>query len=110
MSDLSQTFFGISSIWDDSEESRLVKENMDALKKLSVTELTFRKKYDEINSLEDSFINNSYAVKAKIWKPTDINDEQQTIKELEQLNPIVEIVSNESSEYDWLQVRTFCHS
>lgn len=110
MEDFSQTFFGMSSTWNDVVESNLVKENMDELKKLSVTELTFRKKYDEINSVEDSFINNSYAVKAKIWAPKDIDDENQTIKEIEQLQPRVEIVNNEQSEYDWLQIRTFCHS
>ena len=110
MEDLSQTFFGMSSNWDDAKQGKIVKDNMDELKRLTVTELTFRKKYDEINSVENAFINNSYAVKAKIWSPKDIDDEKGTIEEIEQLQPRVRIVSNDQDEYDWLQIRTFCHS
>lgn len=109
MEDFSQTFFGIASKWDDAIEGQIVKDNMDELKSLSVTELTFRKKYDEIQDSKD-LIPDSDFVKAKIWRPSDITDEKRTIKEVEELNPYVKIVGGDQSEQDWLQVRVFCHS
>lgn len=108
--DLSFKFFGHHSGFNEETEKIIVRENMDMLKRLSVRELTFRKKYDEINGLEDSFIQNSAQVKAKIWKPEDINNETLTVKEIENLQPQVKIVDNLQSEKDWLQVRIFCHS
>jgi len=109
MEDLSLKFFGALE-FDKKIEEKVVKYNMDYLKGLSVREFTFRKKWDEINSCDTTFISNSDQVKAKIWKPTDINDERLTIKEIEELNPKVIIVENDLDENDWHHVRLFCHS
>ena len=109
MGDLSLKFFG-SPEFDKNAEEKIVKDNMDYLKSLPVKEFTFRKKWDEINSCDTSFISNSDQVKAKIWKPTNINDESLTIKEIEELDPRVIIVENDCDENDWLHVRLFCHS
>jgi hypothetical protein len=109
MGDLSLKFFG-SSEFDKNFEKTHVKDNMDYLKSLTVKEFTFRKKWDEINGCNDNFINNSGQVKAKIWSPSDINDEKLTINEIEELVPKVTIVKTISEEEDWLQVRLFCHS
>jgi len=108
--DLSMKFFGSTSDFDVESESKAVKENMDNLKKLPVREFTFKKKYDEINSLEDSFISNARQFKAQIWTPSDINDEKLTIKEIEELQPRIQIIDNPKSEEEWLQIRIFCHS
>ena len=109
MEDLSQKFFGASEFNLDDEKRKVIK-NMDYLKSLSVKELTFRKKWDEINSFDNSFIHNSNKVKVKIWTPTNIQDESLTIKEILELSPRVKIVSTSEEEEDWLQVRVFCHS
>jgi len=110
MDNLSQTFFDVSSEFDEAAEKKVLIENMNYLKSLDVRLLTFRKKWDEIQSLEDAFINNSGTIKAKIWYPTDINNEFSTIEEIQNLNPHIKIVSTPQDEEDWLQLRTFCHS
>jgi hypothetical protein len=109
MGDLSLKFFGIPE-FDKEAEKKLVKDNMDYLKTLSVKEFTFRKKWDEINSCDTSFISNSDQIKAKIWKPSDINNQYSTIDEIENLEPRVIMVDNPAGEQNWLQVRLFCHS
>ena len=107
---LSQTFFGISSEFDEDAEKNIVIKNMNYLKGLSVKELTFRKKWDEVNSQEYPFIDNAGSIKAKLWFPKDINDEPSAIEEIQNLNPYIKIVATPQDEEDWLQVRTFCHS
>ena len=109
MGDLSLKFFG-SPEFDKNAEEKVVKDNMDYLKGLSVKEFTFRKKWDEINSCDTTFISNSDQVKARIWKPSDINDEKLTVKEIEELNPKIIIVDNPINEAYWVHVRLFCHS
>jgi hypothetical protein len=109
MEDLTLKFFGMPE-FDKETEKKVVKDNMDYLKTLSVKEFTFRKKWDEIHSCYSSFISNSDAIKAKIWRPTDINNQESTIKEIEFLKPRIVIVDNPTDEQNWLQVRLFCHS
>lgn len=109
MEDLALKYFGIET-FNEKAEKKAVKDNMDLLKGFSVRELTFRKKWDEINACDRSFVSNSGAIKAKIWTPTDIMDQNHTIKEIEKLNPYIKIVGTPQEEEDWLQVRTFCHS
>lgn len=109
MEDLSLKFFGARE-FDEEIEKQIVKDNMNYLKGLSVKELTFRKKWNEIQSQETNFISNSNQIKAKIWKPTDITNESKTIKEIEDLEPYIKIIEDSVSDNDWLQIRIFCHS
>jgi hypothetical protein len=108
--DLSQLFFG-SVKFDEVLEKKKFIDSMNYLKSLSVEEFTFYKKWAEINQVynDTCFISNSDAIKARIWTPTDINDESLTIKETENLKPVVKIVDSLDEE-TWLQVRIFCHS
>jgi hypothetical protein len=82
---------------------------MNFLKKMDVTEQTFYKKWYEIQNYR-KLISNSSLVKAKIWVPIDINDEVSTVKELESMNPTIELVTTDSQENDWLMLRLFCHT
>lgn len=111
MEELSQKFFGIPEFDFDLEKKKFI-DSMNFLKSLTVEEFTFYKKWAEINQVynDSSFISNSNATKARIWTPTDINDEQLTIKEIEQLNPIARVVRTDDDEQTWLQTRIFCHS
>ena len=58
-----------------------LKDNLIFLKNLSVEEQTFYKKWQEIQKYRD-VVSNMDVVKSKIWNPTDINDENLTIKEI----------------------------
>ena len=100
-------FFDIPK-FDYASESKKFKDNLDFLKSMDVEEQTFYKKWYEIQSYRDLISKSSY-VKAKIWTPTDINNEELTVKELTDLNPTIELV-DDSLEEDWLILRVFCHT
>src|SRR4051812_27323404 len=73
-------------LFDRDEEIRLLKKDLDELSNMTVEEFTFKKKWEEIVELRHSlYETRGSEFKAKIWKPTDLNDEQLTIKEIEQL-------------------------
>jgi hypothetical protein len=97
------------SEYDEMKEGIL--ENLNSMKAMSVTEATFKKKYLEVQN----FLNHatqSDITKAKIWTPTDINNKEQTIKELEQMQPEIVFVEpdNDALALDWLMLRVFCHT
>mgnify|MGYP000135457168 CR=1 FL=1 len=74
------------------DEKRKLIENMDYLMTMSVEEQTLYKKWVELqesNMIRDkSQIATLYDMQ---WKPTDINNKELTIKEIEELEPYVEI-------------------
>lgn len=86
-------------------------KHMDELKNHSVQENVFRRKFFELYRRKD-LGENSFKVKEKIWKPVDIFDKNKTIKEIEELNPVIEFVDPEDSNKmtDWLMLRYFCHT
>jgi hypothetical protein len=102
-------FFDASEFEFELEKSKFIK-NIDYLKSMSAEEQTFYKKWVEVQTYKD-YLNKSGVVKAKIWTPTDINDVDLTIKELESLNPtIVHVPAGSAYEQDWLMLRLFCHT
>lgn len=106
--DALQEFFGIES-FDYNDNKKKLIDNLNYLKSMSVEEQTFYKKWIEVQELS-SYINKSGIVKGKIWTPTDLNDEQLTIKEIENLNPTVVHVNNSVLDNDWVMLRTFGHT
>ena len=89
-------------------------DNLDMLKSMSVEEQTLYKKWQEFNKNPDF---QKYAYKfdlfsQKIWKPTDINNLELTISEIENLDPYVEIVDNknQTSVENWTLLRRLIHS
>lgn len=104
----------MSAFWDsgdfdfDLEKHKFVN-NLNFLKGMTAEEQTFYKKWLEVQGLTH-YINKSSQSKAKIWTPTDINDEQLTIKEIESINPTVVHVNEPRIDNDWLMLRTFCHT
>jgi len=102
-------FFDTEQFNLELEKSKFIK-NLDYLKSMSAEEQTLYKKWIEVQSYKD-FLNKSGVVKAKIWTPTDINNVELTIKEIENLNPTIVHVESESPlENDWLLLRVFCHT
>jgi len=89
-------------------------DNLDFLKSMSVEEATLYKKWQEFNKSED-FKKYAYKfdiLRKKIWTPTDINNFDLTISEIEALDPYVEIVDNktQSSVENWTLLRRLIHS
>lgn len=101
-------FFDIDEFDFELEKKKFV-ENIDFLKAMTVEEATFYKKYEEVQDYR-SIVSKSALIKAKIWAPTDINNEELTLKELDELNPTIVHVETEAQEFAWLMVRVFCHT
>jgi hypothetical protein len=98
-------------VFDFESEKKKLIENMDYLMTMSVQEQTLYKKWVELQ--EPSMIQ----AKAQIasyydtqWKPTDINNKELTIKEIESLDPYVEIVDDPKESTKWAAVRRMIHT
>jgi len=101
-------FFGDFDFDYDLEKRKFIN-NLNFLKSMTAEEQTFYKKWLEVQGLRN-YINKSSISKAKIWTPTDINDEKLTIQEIEDINPTVVHVLNNPLDSDWVMLRTFCHT
>ena len=108
MDNVEHNFFDVVVTTYDEDKKKFI-EHMTFLKNLSVEESTFHKKWMEVQDYK-SHINKASLTKAKIWIPTDINDEQLTTKEIQDLNPTIKYVETKEEESDWLMLRVFCHT
>jgi len=86
-----ENFFGEAEFNYDLEKQKFI-DNMDFLKAMSVQEQTLYKKWQEFNKDEKlmSQITSLDVISSQLWKPTDINNLEQTIQEINDLQPIVE--------------------
>jgi len=86
-----ENFFGEAEFNYDLEKQKFI-DNMDFLKAMSVQEQTLYKKWQEFNKDEKlmSQITSLDVISNQLWKPTDINNLEQTIQEINDLQPIVE--------------------
>lgn len=111
MSGNHEWFTNVSDFDFNGERLKLIK-SLDYLKSLKVTEFTFYKKWEELQQYKMSNIASSAeAAERKIWTPTDIDDQTLTIREIENLDPEVIFVSDNSIYYDdWNNLRLFCHT
>ena len=95
----------------DTEKAKLI-ENMDYLMTMSVEEQTLYKKWVELQ--EDSMIRDKSQIASLYdtqWKPTDINNKELTIKEIEELEPYVEIVDDDAAQSTkWTYLRKMIHT
>jgi hypothetical protein len=89
----------------DVEKAKFIA-NMDMLKSMSVEESTFYKKWMEVREYRD-MMPKSEEVKAKIWRPTDINDKEKTVAEIQAMKPRIFYVDPKNKEHmeDWLMLR-----
>ena len=106
-------FFNIDTEFNFDKEKELFIKNLDMLKSMSVQEQTLYKKWLEFNKDEKTrqkFIKNygkAEILYNNIWKPTDIFNQEQTIKEIEDLDPIVELAETPET---WTLLRTLISS
>ena len=91
-------------------EKKYVIDSLNELKTLSVEEFTFKKKWEEVCESQDhSMFQNAGQFKARIWAPTDLHNEELTIKEISELEPEIIIVqeSNHTDAEMWSALRLF---
>jgi hypothetical protein len=95
----------------EREKQQLI-QNMDYLMGMSVQEQTLYKKWVELQDptmiKDKSQIASYYDIQ---WKPTDIYNKELTIREIESLEPYVEIVDDNPKESTkWAQIRRMIHT
>ena len=107
-------FFDVEEFDYELEKKKFV-DNMNFLKSMSVQEITLYKKWEEFN--KDSYAMLQKASKFDIlentiWMPTDIYNKEQTIKEIESISPIIEVVEqgNPRDSENWTILRRLIHT
>jgi hypothetical protein len=73
---------------------------------MTVEEQTFYKKWLEVQHYRD-VANKLNTIKARIWRPTDFNNESGTIKEIENCEPELIYVESKQHVEDWNLLRVF---
>lgn len=97
-----EDFFNVP---EEKNPTDKLKENLHFLKKMSVEEQTFYKKWREMQTYRDR-VSNMNVSKSKIWRPTDIDNEALTVKEIENCRPkLVYVGQNELLNKDWTHLR-----
>jgi hypothetical protein len=103
--DALQEYFGIQAFDFNTNKKKLI-DNLNFLKSMSVEEQTFYKKWLEVQHYRD-LANKLNTIKARIWRPTDFNDESGTIKEIENCQPELVYVESKQQVEDWNLLRVF---
>ena len=96
----------------EKEKSALIA-NLDYLFSMSVQEQTLYKKWLEWNEDLHASMKLLPALHAqydKIWKPTDINDKEGTIAEIQNMQPYVELVEEGEEATKWTYMRKLISS
>src|SRR5210317_294935 len=96
----------------DVEKKKFI-ENMDYLSSMSVEEQTLYKKWEEWNSDLPTAMKRKAAMAQyidQLWSPTDIMNKEQTIKEIEELDPYVKIVEDSKESTRWTEIRKLIHT
>ena len=96
----------------DVEKKKFI-DNMDYLSSMSVEEQTLYKKWQEWNSDLASSMKKKASLALhydSLWMPTDIYNKEQTIKEIEDLDPYVEIVDDPKESTRWTEIRKLIHT
>jgi len=112
---------GFTNFFEDTEndfnyndKKKELITNLNTLKNMSVEEATLYKKWQEFNKNHDfhRFAYKFDILRKKIWQPTDINNLELTISEIEGLDPIIEIVdnTNQSAVENWTLLRRLIHT
>lgn len=99
--------------FDYNAEKKKFIDNMDYLSGMSVEEQTLYKKWQEWNSDLASSMKKKASLALhydSLWMPTDIQNKEQTIKEIEDLDPYVEIVDDPKESTRWTEIRKLIHT
>ena len=87
-------------------------DNLDMLKDMSVQEQTLYKKWQEMNKggKMNKIKEKLFSYKENLWKPTELLDVEQTIKEIEELEPYVELAEPGKGVTKWVNYRKLIHT
>jgi hypothetical protein len=97
--------------FDFDAEKKLLIENMEYLANMSVEEQTLYKKWVELQDVNTIKQKSLYArLYDWQWKPTDIMNREQTIREIENLQPVVQIVDENMDASKWVRARKMIHT
>ena len=101
--------------FDFEAERKKFIDNLDFLKSMSVQEQTLYKKWMEFNADVYSMTQKAThfsKIEKSIWTPKDINNKEQTIKEIEALEPYVEATEQGNTKHneEWTLVRRLIHT
>lgn len=105
-------FTNVDEFDPDGEKKKLI-DSLNRLKSMTVQEFTFYKKWEELQQFNNSTIfPNAESVERRIWRISDVNDEESTIKQIEDLEPeVIFIKEDDKKYYDvWNTLRYFCHT
>ena len=97
-------------VFDFEKNKKDLIDNLNWLSGLSVEEFTLRRKWEEMQLLNNYVKAWDNQVKAMIWFPANINDEEITIKEIEDLQPKVVLADGNFLERLWTTLRYYCSS
>ena len=101
--------------FDFNAERKKLIDNLDYLKSMSVQEQTLYKKWKEFNADVYSMTQKASKfskIEHSIWVPEDINNKELTIKEIEALEPYVEMLEQGDAKDNetWTLVRRLIHT
>ena len=101
--------------FDYEKEKKKFIDNLNFLKEMSVQEITLYKKWEEFNKDFYSMMKrgSKFDVLEKVlWTPKNIYNKEQTISEIELLNPVVEFVEqgNTKEVERWTLLRRLIHT
>lgn len=99
----------IGQQFDFEKEKKKIIDNLNWLKKLSVEEFTFRKKWEEVKE-NKLYLSESGVVKSQLWSPKDLTNEKITIEEITNLQPTVVFVTTDEHQKIWNTLRMYCHT
>lgn len=111
--DVASMFFEDKEEFFDFEtDKKKFIEHMEMLKNQSVEESTLYKKWEELRELNNTKdIVKTGILKSILWKPTDIYNREQTIEEIQNLQPKIIICEEGTEVYDiWGYLRKLCSS
>lgn len=106
-------FFSNVDEFDPNGEKKKLIDSLNKLKSMSVQEFTFYKKWEELQQFRNSAIfTDAESVERRIWKIFDVNDEESTVQQIEELEPEVLFVKEDDVKYYdvWNTLRLFCHT
>ena len=94
------------------ENKQNLIDNLDMLKEMSVEKQTLYKKWQEMNKggKMEKVKNKLYNYRTNLWVPSDLDDVDHTIKQIEELEPYVVIATPGKGVTEWVNHRKLIHT
>ena len=104
--------FNTEEEFNFEEMKQKLIDNLDMLKEMTVQEQTLYKKWQEMNKggKMSKIKKKLLSYQKNLWKPTDIYNIEQTIQEIENLEPYVEIATQGKGVTEWVNYRKLIHT